>query len=104
MSRTIDEIYQSIAQAIADSIQETWDFAKIEVEYVEDAAEFDCVYVNSSTKVEIDFDIEYQMFKDFKALHEITTSNNSNPWNRALYVLKPNGEFNIDFKWDEELV
>jgi hypothetical protein len=103
MNRTVDEIYLSIAQAVVDSIQESWDLVKIEVEYVDDTAEFDCTYVRSDSEEEVDFDVEYQMYKDFKVLHEITTEGNSNLWNRALFSLKPSGDFNIDFKWDEEL-
>jgi hypothetical protein len=103
VNRTIDEIYLSIAQAVVDSIDETWDEARIEVEFVEDTAEFDCVYLKSETKEEMDFDVDFQMYKDFKELHKITTEGNSNLWNRALFKLKPSGEFSIDFKWDEEI-
>lgn len=103
MNRTIDEIYLSIAQAVVDSIEESWVLAKIEVAYFDDSAEFDCVYVRTGSKEEVDFNVEYQMYKDFKALHKITTENNSNLWNKALFSLKPSGDFSIDFKWDDNL-
>jgi hypothetical protein len=103
MNRTIDEIYLGIAQAIVDSIEGKWDVAKVEVEYIVNTAEFDCVYVDANSKAEKDFDVGYQMYKDFKELHGITTEGGSNPWNRASFTLNPDGEFSIDFKWDEEL-
>ena len=104
MNRTIDDIYLSIAQSIVDSIDEKWILAKIDVELVEDSAEFDCIYVKPDSKAEVDFEVDYQMYKDFKALHQITTEGNANLWNKALFTLKPNGDFNIDFQWDEDMV
>jgi len=44
-----------------------------------------------------------QLVKDFHALYEITTENESNDWNKADFILFPSGKFSIDFKWDQEM-
>lgn len=39
----------------------------------------------------------------FKQLHEITSGAPEEKWNRVRFVLKRNGEFNIDYEWEQEL-
>ena len=36
-------------------------------------------------------------------LHEITTEEGSNKWNQAIYTLTPDGKFDMEFIWDQEL-
>ena len=103
MSRTVDEIYLSIAQSAVDAIDEDWEKLSINVEFLGDAAEFDCVYIASGSGRERDFSAGYQFYKDFKELFKIMTEEGSNLWNRAVFKLTPDGDFSIDFKWDDDL-
>ena len=36
-------------------------------------------------------------------LHQITTKGGHNRWNRAVFKLWPDGKFNMEFIWDQEL-
>lgn len=36
-------------------------------------------------------------------LHEITTEGGNNRWNRAVFTLTPNGVFDMEFIWDQDL-
>jgi hypothetical protein len=100
--RSIDNIYVDIAQFLTEQINCSWKICCVEVEFFGDAAEFDATFTNNSNEI-IDLESGYKLFILFQELHEITTENDSNNWNRAVFNLKPTGEFNIDFSWDQEL-
>ena len=36
-------------------------------------------------------------------LHEITTEEDNNKWNKAVFTLTPDGSFDMEFIWDQEL-
>ncbi|WP_024609550.1 immunity protein YezG family protein [Pseudoalteromonas sp. TB64] len=100
-NREIQEIYSSIADGIANSIKNDWETASIEIEWFGDAGDFSGNYkVGVSVNY---FEVDDSIFDDVEELHEITTENDSNKWNRAVFNLKPTGEFNIDFSWNQEL-
>jgi len=99
---TIDDIYMGIATHLTNQINENWKVCKIEVEFFEDAAEFDVSYINNNEQV-IDLSGGYNLFKLFKELHNITTEGAENKWNRSKFTLEPTGKFNIDFEWDQAL-
>jgi len=103
MNRSIDAVYESIAQNMADAIPRDWNSALLEVEFSDDSAEFDATFETLDGQSE-DFDVEYQVFKDFKELHSIMTEEtDQHKWNRAKFKLTPDGKFSIDFDWDQEL-
>ncbi|MBW8186309.1 immunity protein YezG family protein [Shewanella nanhaiensis] len=99
---TIDSIYTAIAQHMLNQIDEEWSGCKVDVEFFEGAAEFDTSYI-SEQGVECDLKGGYPLFKLFKELHELTTDNQDNKWNRAKFSLEPSGKFNMEFEWDQEL-
>tara|TARA_A200000113_G_C8837491_1_gene345719 strand:- start:211 stop:504 length:294 start_codon:yes stop_codon:yes gene_type:complete len=96
---SIDEIYLKIASDISNEIKTQWCVASVTCELEEDAAEFDCVYIDDlDSAVEHDFDVSYETYKAFKKLHEITTEGGEQKWSRAKFTLYPAGEFIIDFE------
>lgn len=101
--RTVDEIYKSIAQGIADNLSDSWERAWIHTHVVEDAAGVDGEYTRPGEKDVHYFEVDDQALDDFEELHEITTEGGSNPWNRAKFTLEPSGRFSIDFEWDQQL-
>ena len=104
MANTINDIYQSIAEDIFGKIQDEWTEACLYVEYYGDSTKFKGLYAkNENDKPSIQFRIKHTLFDSFEELHEIMTENDSNKWNRAVFYLKPTGEFNIDFSWGQEL-
>ena len=103
MSRTIDEIYQKIAQDIVNAIDNEWKTAVMSVELLKDAANYKCRYLNSLNDKEEAFDPDPFSLDDFEELHEIMNAEGQHDWNRAVFTLYPDGKFNIDFKYDKEL-
>ena len=103
----VDDIYNSVAQNMLVNIgRQEWSKAVIEVEYYgDDALKMKGGFHQKNT----DFtsfkfrNFDRKIVNDFQQLHEITTENDSNKWNRAVFYLKPTGEFNIDFSWGQEL-
>ena len=103
MSKTIDELYLDIAQRIIDTIDDDWSKAIINFQYFNDAGKYTGRYFSSNSDEEKDFKVGFKSYKDFKAIHAITTEDGSNQWNRAKFTLHPTGEFSIDFEWDQAL-
>jgi glutathione peroxidase-family protein len=91
-----------IAVHLTNQLNENWNECKIEVEFLEDAAEFDVTYINTKGQI-LDLNGGYNLFKLFKELHSITTENSENKWNRAKFTLEPTGKFNMEFEWDQAL-
>ncbi len=103
MTRTIDEVYESIAQYIIDAMPSDWSSSNLDVEFNGDSAEFDATFEKLSGDTE-DFDVEYQVFKDFKEIYTIMTEEgDQHKWNRAKFKLTLDGKFSIDFDWDQTL-
>ena len=99
--REIQDIYLSIARGMTESINVDWEQASIDIEWFGDAGDFSGQYQNGESVSY--FEVDDNIFDDVEELHEITTENDSNKWNRAVFNLKPTGEFNIEFSWDQEL-
>ncbi|WP_288788687.1 hypothetical protein [uncultured Elizabethkingia sp.] len=36
-------------------------------------------------------------------LHHITTKDGNNKWNKAIFTLTPDGDFDMKFMWDQQL-
>jgi hypothetical protein len=102
--KSVDEIYTNIAQGVVDSINELWSKALIDLMIIEGATECNGSYFkNDIAEKAEDFEVADESFDDFEDLHDIMTSEGQNDWNRATFTLYPDGNFDIDFKYDEEL-
>jgi hypothetical protein len=103
---TVDEIYLNIGQVIFNTIDESnWTNAKLNTEIVGDGVvgytgdyQMDTKTVDLSIR-KIPRDISTWL----KGLHSITTAGGSNRWNRAVFTLQPQGKFDMEFIWDQEL-
>lgn len=100
---TANAIYNQIAQNIVNSIRTPWDEAFIYFIYYGDSAKYQGKYLRYSNDELCDFKVGYQSYLLFKQLHEITSGAPEEKWNRVRFVLKRNGEFNIDYEWEQEL-
>ncbi len=103
---TIDEIYSNIGQSILNAIaDENWTKARLNIEVVGDGV------VGYSGEYEVGSDIKdisvRKISRDIRSwireLHAITTEGGNNRWNRAVFNLPPDGKFDIDFIWDQNL-
>jgi len=101
MTRSVDEIYMNIGQNIANELENDWVEAVILAEVLDNAANFKGEYkIEAENKY---FEVYDDAYDDFEELQAVTTENGSNQWNRAKFTLFPDGNFTIDFKWDQKL-
>ena len=101
MSNDLGNLYYSIAQELAKSVLEKWEKIILDIEFFGDAAEFEAQYITSNgMKYFITPD---SVFDYFKELNSMTTENQKNNWNRAKFTLEPDGNFDIEFEWDQGL-
>lgn len=103
MTANANDVYQEIGVAVNSAINEEWDEATIDFEFFGDAGTAKGRYVASNGEGAKNFKTGYKIFKLFKSLHAITCASDSNMWNRAAYSLKKDGQFSIDFQWDQGL-
>ncbi|SDK12882.1 Protein of unknown function, DUF600 [Pedobacter sp. ok626] len=103
---TINEIYLNIAQGIVNAIEEdNWTNALLEIEIVGTGV---VGYSGAYNIGETNHDMSVRkMPRDIRnwirELHAITTKGGNNKWNRAVFSLKPDGKFDMEFIWDQVL-
>ncbi len=100
---TLNEIYESIAKTIIKELDNTWVKAVLNVEYHQDAAKFKGIYRIKNSNTDSYFKINHMLFDYFEELNLMTTQNQKNNWNRAKFTLEPDGNFDIEFEWDQGL-
>lgn len=103
---TVDEIYLNIGQGISNAIEEdNWANARLIIEIVgTGVVGYTGDYYIGSAKHDIAIrKIPREIRNWIKELQEITTERGSNKWNRAVFTLSPNGKFDMEFIWDQEL-
>lgn len=109
---TFEDIYQHIGQAMFNALPDEWDSAyfyisikriyprscEYEESYFLKGVEFDF------SVDEIDGDYEESGCTDaFFELYDLMQKDDSDvPWNKARFELKPDGSFDIQFKYDED--
>lgn len=106
MTKSIDELYLSIADNILGNVPDDWKEATLSVERdAEDAIGVKGGFIDNSNEFHTfkfrNFD--RRIFSDFHEIHSITTQNDKSNWNRAKYTLMPSGDFTIDFEWDQSI-
>lgn len=103
---TADEIYLNIARETVKVIEtENWTKAKVEFEI---AGEGVVGYTGDYLENNLHKDMSVENMDDditewLKELHEMTTQGGNNRWNRSVFTLSPDGKFNMEFIWDQEL-
>lgn len=103
--KTIEEIYQNLAGNINNVIVEDWSKAVVNIETVGEMASFKGFYFNKDSlqnQIEVD-NFDFGLLFDILDLHKVTTEGGNNQWNRAVFTLFPNGNFDMEFIWDQEL-
>ena len=103
----ISKIYEEISlNMINNIVGETWAKAFLDVEYYgSDALELGGGF-DSADGVFTSFkfrNFDRKIVSNFHDLYKITAQSPKNDWNRAKFTLYPDGNFEIDFKWDQDL-
>jgi hypothetical protein len=103
---TVDEIYLKIGQEIVNVIEtDNWKNARLEFEI---AGEGIVGYTGDYLENDETMDISVENIDDditdwLNELHEITTEGGNNRWNKSVFSLTPDGKYDMEFIWDQEL-
>ena len=103
----ISEAYENIGNAIIRLMPDNWKNATLKIQRVEKSVEYNGTY-KLETEEEKFIDV-WSLEIDDKNIetiyNTITGGDNSSPnrWNRAIFKLWPNGKFDMEFIWDQEL-
>lgn len=95
----------SIVTNISTVINGEWVKAKLDIEVIGKMVSFTGNYLNNKNETkQIDVDeFDFQLTFDVLELHKITTEGGNNKWNRAVFSVQPDGAFDMEFIWDQEL-
>jgi hypothetical protein len=79
--------------------------AKLDIEVIGEMVSFTGNYLNNKNETkQIDVEeFDFQLTFDVLELHKITTEGGNNKWNRAVFSVQPDGAFDMEFIWDQEL-
>ena len=107
MNRSLDEIYSSISQMVLKGIDGSFSDAVLEVELHSLAMKLSGGYVrgDGSEPSAFSFIREHKkiLMNDLIELHVKTDLDDKSRWNTLNYSLHPNGEYRVDFNWDQSL-
>ncbi|MBB1386173.1 DUF600 family protein [Pseudoalteromonas sp. SG45-5] len=111
MFETIDDIYNHIGQAMFNALPEQWEKAWFEVLLLnpDGAIQSNQEYILNNKKFNFDTNIINGVAKNAKcgkafcALYHLMQKNeNDVPWNKVRFEITSEGDFTIDFKYDED--
>lgn len=107
MPQSVEELYGQIGQAMCDTLPERWAVAWLDV----------CVDIKkqhvlimpfymekSEVRKKNSFEFPVDLQHCFITMHSFfQCSNNDKAWNKCRFVLRPDGDFNLEFKFDCDL-
>ena len=111
MFETVDDIYNYIGQAMFDALPENWDRATFYAMLlkVDSSMQSKQTYLHKGEKYDFDVNIidgvakRTKCSKAFYSLyHLMQKSPQDVPWNKASFQITAEGDFEIDFKYDED--
>lgn len=102
------EIFQILGESTLVSVSniDLWKCAMLKIKRLEGNVGFESSYVNEqNSTIDIDTSVNYKTAKAVFELYDITQNHKLNhvDWNRAIFTVYPNREFNIEYIWDQEL-
>jgi hypothetical protein len=102
---SISEIYKQIGQKLSDHFENNdWKEITLKIMRVDKTVSFEGNYLdNMNSGHNLDVSLGYTESKVIHELHKITTEGGNNRWNRAVFKLLPDGKFDMEFIWDQEL-
>jgi len=107
MNRSLEEIYKNISYILIKGIEGDFSDAVLEVELHSLAMKLSGGYVSkaSSEPNTFKFIKEHKkiLMNDLIELHLKTDINELSRWNTMNYNLHANGEFKVEFDWDQAL-
>ncbi|CAM3822548.1 hypothetical protein [Parendozoicomonas haliclonae] len=107
MTKNIENIYQTLGQNLYDCLPEIWDKASI-LFCVYDIDVRNTIGVsfengNTSNNTRMSIPASSECISCFKQLYVTMQKDDSDiPWNKAYFELLPDGEFDLQFKLDDD--
>jgi len=104
----MEEIFELFGQGLADAIPSSQKYMKaiLNIMRIDKVAEFNGYLIDKQDKkINLEIKLAYTHAKAVHKLHEITQSHplEHRNWNRAIFTLYPDGKFEIEYIWDQEL-
>ncbi|GAA5031567.1 hypothetical protein [Actinopolymorpha pittospori] len=94
-----DELYQSIGQALADSLPSDWVATEVVCSMINRASEFTCTYTDA-TGEEVQFALPDEVDDYFAALRALLYEPGKGAWYTAVFRLDDAGRFSVDFDYE----
>ena len=107
MQRSLEEIYASISEMVVKGIDGNFSDAVLEVELHSLAMKLSGGYMRDDNGEASSFSFikEHKkiLMNDLLELHLKTDINELSRWNTMNYNLHSNGEYRVEFEWDQKL-
>lgn len=102
----VSEIYNLIGLNIIKCIDDKWKESKLFIEAYPDYVKFSGEYIDENNENK-KMKLRNLAFDDMENavwdLLRVTTQNDRNHWNKAVFKLWPDNNFDMEFIWDQEL-
>ncbi len=105
MTKNLSEIYHFIGNVLSSNTEGDWKETLLNIEVLEGYCSYEASYVTTDnvTKDMDVFEFPDNFGDNLMAIHKVTTEGGTNRWNRAVFKLWPDGKFDMEFIWDQEL-
>ena len=99
--KSLEEIYQQIGQSIVDDLPDDWAEAWVTAQISTGVTKIAGRYRSKQHDVEKSFRVSRKIIDLFLDLHTQTLRAGQPHWQEAVFFLKPDGEFNIDYGYQD---
>jgi hypothetical protein len=98
-----EELYEKIGSNIILSIKEPWIEGVLKIKVVLNSVDFNLSYTNMNTdSVNVKLENAYEVSKAVKLIYSEMIET-KHKWNRAIFKIRSNNDFDIEFFWDQNL-
>lgn len=102
--KTINQIFESLGQNIVDNLEEGWSEAEIHIKVLPDFSSYKGYYTQNGER----FSIKVSNFSpdtgdNLRDLNVLTAREGQERWNKAVFKISSDHEFDIQFIWDQDL-
>ena len=104
---TVNEIYELFAHTILEDVEgKNWKKAVMNTSGDHSYAEIGCIYFDNNDeehRIKTFRFLEVGVGRAIMKLHKITHESGNSKWNKSLFTLFPDGTFDMEFIWDQEM-
>ncbi|MCG8476004.1 MAG: hypothetical protein MI784_11100 [Cytophagales bacterium] len=102
----VNEIYNTLGQYLLEIIPthlSSWTKAELILKIQGDYISYSSVCFQQDKKKYLNSAKDTNLEKKIHNLHQFTTRDGKNKWNKAKFILYPDYNFKMEFFWDKEL-